>query len=117
MGMCMGMCVEMCVGMCMGMCMGMCVGDVCGRVYRHVWQCEGMSGCYYCIYMSHIFCKTVKQVGDGVIKKCKNRYLLGSSLTVTTLKKSFSCWRCDCMSTDYTNTLWGVKLAHASELP
>ena len=32
-----------------------CVGDVCGRVYGHVWQCEGMSGCYYCIYTSHIF--------------------------------------------------------------
>ena len=53
----MGMCVEMCVGVCMGMC----VGDVCGRVYGHVWQCEGMSGCYYCIYMSHIFARQLSK--------------------------------------------------------
>ena len=64
----MGMCVEMCVGVCMGVCMGMCVGDVgmcvedvCGRVYGHVWQCEGMSGCYYCIYMSHIFARQLSK--------------------------------------------------------
>ena len=53
MGMCMGMCVEMYVGVCMGMC----VGDV----YGHVWQCEGMSGCYYCIYMSHIFTRQLSK--------------------------------------------------------
>ena len=64
----MGMCVEMCVGVCMGVCMGMCVGDVgmcvgdvCGRVYGHVWQCEGMSGCYYCIYMSHMFARQLSK--------------------------------------------------------
>ena len=54
-------------GMCVGVCIGMCVGDVCQRVYGHVWQCEGMSGCYYCIYMSHIFAR--QQVGGGVVKR------------------------------------------------
>ena len=35
-------------------CVGMCVDG-------HVWQCEGMSGCYYCIYMSHIFARQLSK--------------------------------------------------------
>ena len=78
-------------------------GHVCGRVYGHVWQCEGMSGCYYCIYMSHIFCKTVMQVeGGGVVKSASFKSISAwfkptwfKAHCDHCLKKKFLCLRCD----------------------